>query len=110
MDVGSDVHGFVNHSGVLRAVALLLRNAATERRGAHLFVGQLGLRSFLIVAPSGSDSYITAGRLDQRLNEAVSFFHPRRDWKWATRPNGTEVPRMKFDIQLITVSSLTQTN
>lgn len=44
MDVGITAHGFVNHNGVLRAVALILRNTATERKGADLFVGQLGLR------------------------------------------------------------------
>jgi DNA-binding response OmpR family regulator len=110
MDAFSDAYGFVTHDDVLRAVALILRNTATESGRTDLFVGQLDLYQFLIVTRSGQDLYVMMGRLDQRLNEAASFFYPHRDWERGTRPDGTGIPRMKFEIQLVTASMLAQTN
>jgi len=110
MDAFSDAYGFVTHDDVLRAVALILRNTATESRSTDLFVGQLDLYQFLIVTRSGQNLYVMMGRLDQRLNEAASFFYPHRDWERGTRPDGAEIPRMKFEIQLVTASMLAQTN
>lgn len=110
MDQFSDVYGFVTHDDVLRAVALILRNTATESAGVGLFVGQIGLYEYIVVAPSGQDVYVMMGRLDQRLNEAASFFYPHRDWEQGVRHDGTEIPRMKFEIQLIPTSVLKQTN
>jgi len=110
MDAFSDAYGFVTHDDVLRAVALILRNTATESRSTDPFVGQLDLYQFLIATRSGQDLYVMMGRLDQRLNEAASFFYPHLDWERGTRPDGTEIPRMKFEIQLVTASMLAQTN
>lgn len=110
MDLFSDAYGFVNHDDVLRAVALILRNTATEPSGADLFVGQLDLYQFLIVTRSGQDSCVTMDHLDQRLNEAASFFYPHRDWERGTRPDGTEIPRMSFEIRLITASMPARTS
>lgn len=97
----SDAYGFVTHDDVLRAVALILRNTATESMGSDLFVGQLDLYEYLIVAPSGQDAYVVMGRLDQRLNEAASFFYPHRDWERGQRSDGSEIPRLKFEIKLV---------
>ena len=44
------------------------------------------------------------------LDEAASFLYPPLDWERGTRPDGTEIPRMKFEIQLVTASMLAQTN
>ena len=97
----SEAYGFVTHDDVLRAVALILRNTATESLRSDLFVGQLDLYEYLIVAPAGQDAYVTMGRLDQRLNEAASFFYPHRDWESGKRGDGRELPRLRFDIKLL---------
>jgi len=109
MDSFSDAYGFVTHDDVLRAVALILRNTATESMGINLFVGQLDLYQYLIVTPSGQDSYVIMGRLDQRLNEAASFFYPHRDWERGTRADGVDLPKMAFEIQLVTAVTLAET-
>jgi len=109
MDAFSDAYGFVTHDDVLRAAALILRNTATESMGIDLFVGQLDLYQYVIVTPSGQDSYAIMGRLDQRLNEAASFFYPHRDWERGTRTDGVDLPKMAFEIQLVTAATLAET-
>jgi PleD family two-component response regulator len=101
----SEAYGFVTHDDVLRAVALILRNTATESLRSDLFVGQLDLYEYLIVAPTGQDSYVVMGRLDQRLNEAASFFYPHRDWERGQRGDGQDIPRLRFTIKLLPVDS-----
>jgi PleD family two-component response regulator len=103
-----DAYGFVTHDDVLRAVALILRNNTAEMVGADLFVGQLDFYQYVVVAPSGQDAYVLMGRLDQRLNEAVSFFYPNQDWERGLLSDGSELPRIKFDIRLIAASSFAQ--
>jgi PleD family two-component response regulator len=101
----SEAYGFVTHDDVLRAVALILRNTVTESPRADLFVGQLDLHEYLIVTPAGQDAYVVMGRLDQRLNEAASFFYPHRDWERGRRGDGMALPRLKFDIKLLPIES-----
>jgi PleD family two-component response regulator len=101
MDAFSEAYGFVTHDDVLRAVSLILRNTATESLGAGVFVGQLDLYQYLLGAPAGQGAYVMMGRLDQRLNEAASFFYPHRDWERGTRLDGTDIPRLSFEIQLV---------
>jgi PleD family two-component response regulator len=101
----SNAYGFVTHDDVLRAVALILRNTAAESLDVEdLFVGQLDLYQYLMVAPDGQDAYVVMGRLDQRLNEAASFFYPHRDWERGIRSDGTPIPRIGFDISLVDVT------
>ena len=100
----SEAYGFVTHDDVLRAVALILRNTAAESLSLDdLFVGQLDLYQYLMVAPDGQDAYVVMGRLDQRLNEAASFFYPHRDWDRGIRSDGTAIPKIGFDIRLVDV-------
>ena len=108
MPAFSDAYGFLTHDDVLRAVALILRNTATESMGADLFVGQLDLYQYLIVTPAGQDAYVVIGRLDQRLNEAASFFYPHRDWERGKRNDGSELPRLNFDIRLVDAAAYTE--
>jgi CheY-like chemotaxis protein len=103
MDAFSEAYGFVTHDDVLRAVALILRNTATETAGTELFVGQLDLYQYLLVAPAGQRAHVMMGRLDQRLKEAVSFFYPHRDWERGRRIDGSELPTLSFGIQLIDI-------
>ena len=104
----SDAYGFLTHDDVLRAVALILRNTATESMGGEIFVGQLEVYQYLVTVPAGQDAYVIIGRLDQRLNEAVSFFYPHRDWERGMRGDGSEIPRLSFDIRIVDASAYTQ--
>ncbi len=101
MPAFSKSYGFVTHDDVLRAVALILRNTAAEVLSSDPFVGQLDSYEFLIVAPAEQEGYVVMGRLDQRLNEAVSFFYPHRDWESGTRSDGSPLPRISFEFSLL---------
>jgi DNA-binding response OmpR family regulator len=108
MEAFSDIYGFVTHDDVLRAVALILRNTSTEVMSSEPFVGQLDTYQFLVVAPAGQDGYVVMGRLDQRLNEAISFFYPHKDWESGQRSDGSPLPRISFDLKLIPSEQLPQ--
>ncbi len=97
----SDAYGFVTHDDVLRAVALILRNTSTEIMANDPFVGQLDTYEFLVVAPTGQEGYIVLGRLNQRLSEAISFFYPHLDWESGKRGDGSPLPKINFDIKLL---------
>ncbi|MGC9394474.1 MAG: response regulator [Anaerolineae bacterium] len=101
MKAFSDAYGFVTHDDVLRAVALILRNTSTEIMANDPFVGQLDTYQFLVVAPTGQEGYIVLGRLNQRLNEAISFFYPHLDWESGKRGDGAPLPKISFDIKLL---------
>ncbi len=97
----SDAYGFVTHDDVLRAIALILRNTASESTDASPFVGQLDLYQYVVVTSSGSAAGTIVERLDQRLREAISFFYPHRDWERGARSDGTEIPQLDFDVKLV---------
>jgi DNA-binding response OmpR family regulator len=101
MQVFGDAYGFVTHDDVLRAVALILRNTATEILSADPFVGQLDTYQFVLLAPSGQEGYVMLERLDQRLNEAISFFYPYRDWESGMRSDGKPLPKISFDSKFL---------
>ncbi len=95
MKAFGDVYGFVTHDDVLRAVGLILRNTLSEIVGDQFFVGQLDLYNFVIAIPE-MQRYMVMGRLHQRLNEALSFFYPHKDWKSGKRSDGSPVPKIGF--------------
>jgi DNA-binding response OmpR family regulator len=101
MTAFSDAYGFVTHDDVLRAVALILRNTSTEIMANDPFVGQLETYQFLVVAPTGQEGYVVLGRLNQRLSEAISFFYPHLDWESGKRGDGSPLPKISFDIKLL---------
>ncbi|MGC9521452.1 MAG: response regulator [Anaerolineae bacterium] len=97
----SDAYGFVTHDDVLRAIALILHNTASESTDMTPFVGQLDLYQYVVVTPSGPTAKSIVERLDQRLREAISFFYPHRDWERRARSDGTELPHLDFDVKLV---------
>jgi DNA-binding response OmpR family regulator len=90
-----EAYGFVTHDDVLRAVGLILRNTLSEVTEQEFFVGQLDPYKFVIVIPK-SQRYLVMGRLHQRLNEALSFFYPHKDWKNGRRSDGNPIPKIDF--------------
>ncbi len=102
----SDAYGFVTHDDVLRAVALILKNTVSEVLDTDPFVGQLDSYQFLIIVPAVQDGFVIMGRLDQRLNEAISFFYPHQDWERGTASDGSPIPRISFDISLLSAEQI----
>jgi len=99
-------YGFVTHDDVLRAVALILQNTAVEFLNPEPFVGQLNTYQFVVVAPANKDGRAVATRLDKRLNEAISFFYPHRDWERGTHSSGEILPKISFDIAMLSPSDI----
>jgi DNA-binding response OmpR family regulator len=100
MPAFSNSYGFVTHDDVLRAVALIMRNTASELLDFEPFVGQLDTYQFVLIAPADEKGEAVRDKLDQRLNEAVSFFYPHRDWENGMLRGGEPLPVVKFQILL----------
>lgn len=98
MPAFSSSYGFVTHDDVLRAVALIMRNTASEMLDFEPFVGQLDTYQFVLVAPADRKGEAVRDKLDQRLNEAVSFFYPHRDWENGVLRDGEPLPVVNFEI------------
>lgn len=101
MPAFSDAYGFVTHDDVLRAVALILRNVSTEILSAAPFVGQIDTYHFVLIAPAGEQGHAVLERLSQRLDEAISFFYPYRDWESGACSDGAPLPRICFDLRIL---------
>jgi DNA-binding response OmpR family regulator len=98
MEAFGETYGFVTHDDVLRAVGLILKNTLSEVSGEQFFVGQLDLYKFVLIVPN-SQRYLVMGRLHHRLNEALSFFYPHKDWNSGKRSNGNPVPKIGFEMR-----------
>ncbi len=105
MEAFGDAYGFVAHDDVLRAVVLILQNTATEVVQRDPFVGQLDAYDFIMLVPA-TQGFVTIGRLHQRLNEAISFFYPHRDWESGVLSDGSPLPRIEFELALLTSAQL----
>ncbi len=102
MQAFSNAYGFVTHDDVLRAVALILKNTATEFMDSDPFVGQVDPYHFMIVATADHKGREMMNRLNARLKEAVSFFYPHRDWESGKRSDGSPVPIIDFELSFLT--------
>lgn len=101
-----DSYGFVTHDDVLRAIALILQNTATEMVELEPFVGQVNNYRFVVVAPNDQEGQVIMQRIDKRLNEAISFFYPHRDWESGARSDGLPLPKISFDISFLNSSQV----
>jgi len=102
MPAFSDAYGFVAHDDVLRAFALILRNTTEDVIGEGCFVGQVNLYQYVIIAPVGAGRDGLIDQLEQRLQESLSFFYPHREWERGQRSDGSDLPRIEFDVSTIT--------
>lgn len=100
----SDAYGFVSHDDVLRAVALILRNTASETMH-EVLVGHLDAYDFVLVVPE-AQRYLVMGRLYQRLHEAVAFFYPYQDWETGHLEGGAALPKIDFEMHFLKAEQL----
>jgi len=76
----SDSYGFVASDDVLRAVALMIKNATQELDDSDPFIGHLGEADFVIITTpptaDGLREYISV-----RVQQAIDYFYPSMDRK-----------------------------
>lgn len=73
-----EAYGFVAADDVLRAVALMIRNAMREFNVEQDFVGHLGAEDFIIITRPASVGPIR-DRLTTRVEQSREYFYPLRD-------------------------------
>lgn len=73
-----EMYGFVAADDVLRAVALMIRNAVREFGREDDFIGHLGPEEFLIVTNPDATRSIRE-RLETRVQQSREYFYPVRD-------------------------------
>lgn len=78
LDAFRERYGFVAADDVLRAVALMVKNAIKEHGNEDDFVGHLDSNSFLIInKPEVVDAI--RERIEKRVEQSRSYFYPLRD-------------------------------
>lgn len=73
-----DTYGFVAADDVLRAVALMIRNAVREFASEEDFVGHLEPEEFLVITSPDAIKHIRE-RLEARVQQSREFFYPVGD-------------------------------
>jgi PleD family two-component response regulator len=75
----SETYGFVARDDVMRSIALILTHISEEYQSSESFVGHFDATTdlFIIIAPDYAEQARHA--LENRLNEAISFFYPYAD-------------------------------
>lgn len=74
----SDSYGFVARDDVVRAVALMIKNAAQESGHRDQFIGHIGEADFIIIS-TPSDVDALRNRIVSRLDQTVDYFYPLED-------------------------------
>jgi DNA-binding response OmpR family regulator len=83
-----DKYGFIAGDDVLRAVGLMIANAAAEVGDPADFVGHIGAENF-VVATSAERIQPLRERIVERLGRSIDYFYPLRD-RESLRTSGAE--------------------
>jgi PleD family two-component response regulator len=73
-----ELYGFVAADDVLRAIALMIRNAARELGSEDDFIGHLAAEDFVVITSPGAVNSIQE-RLEARMEQSREYFYPLRD-------------------------------
>ena len=73
-----ELYGFVAADDVLRAAALMIRNAVREYGSEDDFIGHLDAEDFIVVTSPSAVKSIQE-RLESRLEQSREYFYPVRD-------------------------------
>jgi DNA-binding response OmpR family regulator len=74
----SEKYGFVASDDVVRALALMLKNAAQESGDSDPFIGHLGEGDFIIIS-TPSEATALRDRIVARVDQVVDYFYPLKD-------------------------------
>jgi PleD family two-component response regulator len=100
----ADVYGFVARDDVVRAVALMLNHVVGESNDPDAFVGHLDDANFFVVITPDKVEKVQQA-LAVRLDEAMAFFYPRKDWENGQKNAGTELPRLDITMSVLEPSA-----
>lgn len=78
LDVFRESYGFVASDDVLRAVSLMIHNAARESGGQEDFLGHLSSTDFILITKS-ERADILQERIRSRLEQSLDYFYPIKD-------------------------------
>jgi PleD family two-component response regulator len=74
----SDSYGFVASDDVLRAVALMIKNAAQDSGHTDPFIGHIGEADFIVIStPQNVDAL--RDRIVSRMDQTIDLFYPLQD-------------------------------
>jgi PleD family two-component response regulator len=93
----SDSYGFVASDDVLRAVALMIKNAAKELGDSDPFIGHVGEADFIVIS-APAKAYALRERIISRLDQAMEYFYPIGD----REQNRGQRPEMSFSTAIVT--------
>jgi DNA-binding response OmpR family regulator len=78
LDAFREAYGFVASDDVLRAVSLMVHNAARESGGQDDFLGHLGSTDFILITKQ-ERSLALQERIRSRLEQSLDYFYPIKD-------------------------------
>lgn len=78
LDSFRERYGFVAADDVLRAVALMVRNAVREHGSEEDFIGQIAQDDFVVITRADQVSAISE-RIKRRVSQSREYFFPLRD-------------------------------
>ncbi len=86
LEIFREAYGFVASDDVLRAVSLMVQNAARKVGNPGDFVGHLSSSEFIVVT---TDEVIASlgERIRSRLEQSLDYFYPLRDRESSTQPD-----------------------
>ncbi len=108
LDKFNEIYGFVARDDVLRAIALTLTSAVDELGSIDDFVGHPGENQFIIITVPGKSEKLSA-QVDERLNQAMTYFYPIHDREAGYVRRGVdEGVKVEVPFMSISIPSLSQ--
>lgn len=104
LDAFRERYGFVAADDVLRAIALMIRNAVKEHGKEDHFIGHLDTTSLLIISDVEHADGI-CDRIERRVEQSRTYFYPLRD-RDAKRP--TDEDYIKLSSLIVNASNTLQ--
>jgi len=93
----SDRYGFVVSDDFLRAMAVMMKDAAQELGDSSPFIGHVGEADFIIISTPSKVNALSE-RISARLDQTLNFFYPVQDLEEAKEPR----PRISLSIGVVT--------
>jgi PleD family two-component response regulator len=108
LDKFNEIYGFVARDDVLRAIALTLTSAVDELGSIDDFVGHPGENQFIIITVPSKGMQLKH-QIEERLNQAMTYFYPIHDREAGyVRHGGEAGPIEKVPFMEVALSLLSQ--
>lgn len=108
LDKFNEIYGFVARDDVLRAIALTLTSAVDELGSIDDFVGHPSESQFIIITVPGKITAL-ARHIEDRLNQAMTYFYPIHDREAGyVRRGGEDGAKEKVPFMRVSMVTLSQ--